>query len=107
MRLFLLWAHLVAGPHFSTAFCNSTRSLNCTDSPGQTHVNLVESNIFSKPYNLNEPNKLAYLLGNQEIYEQFLNTVQGICSIPRKRYLPNTFSASSIAKNHFAPVAVN
>jgi hypothetical protein len=41
-------------------------------------VNLVESNIFSKPYNLSEPNKLNYLLNKQEIYDKFIAATQGI-----------------------------
>ena len=45
---------------------------------GDTAVNLVESNIFSKPYNLSEPNKLNYLLNNRQIYDEFLASIQGI-----------------------------
>ncbi|MFM7437162.1 MAG: sulfotransferase, partial [Snowella sp.] len=41
-------------------------------------VNLVESNIFSKPYNLSEANKLSYLLDKREIYDKFLTETQGI-----------------------------
>ena len=47
-------------------------------STGDTEVNLAESNVFSKPYNLSEANKLNYLLDNREFYDKFLKTTQQI-----------------------------
>ena len=67
----------------------------------QANVNLVESNIFSKPYSLNEPNKLDYMLENRAIYEQFLNTVQGISQYQEKIFAKNIFG-KLYRKNQFA-----
>lgn len=51
-------------------------SFKLRDGDDNIGVNLVESNIFSKPYNLSEANKINYMLDNQALYDSFLESTQ-------------------------------
>lgn len=53
-------------------------SFKLQDGGDNTEVNLVESSIFSKPYNLSERSKLGYMLDKRALYDNFLAATQKI-----------------------------